>query len=189
MGLVSEPIRHPATSAPIYFVMTDRFANGSVANDTGLLDPNSGPLEHGFLPSDTGFFHGGDIIGLRDRLDYIEALGMGAIWITPPFVNRTIQGDGTVSGSSAGYHGYWNIDWTRIDPHLGTEDDMLEFIEEANARGIDVYFDIVVNHTGDVIAFAGGHLRVPRIRFGPLSDRHRERCSNHEAVAGPPDFP
>jgi glycosidase len=152
-GLIERPVRHPATERPVYFVMTDRFANGFEGNDTGGLDPAAGPQVHGFLPTDTGFYHGGDLVGLTDRLDYIVGLGMEAIWITPPFVNRAVQGDGTVEGSSAGYHGYWNIDWTRIDPHLGSTNDMISFIEAANERGIDVYFDVVMNHTGDVITF------------------------------------
>lgn len=152
-GLIAQPVRHPATAAPMYFVMTDRFANGDPTNDTGSIDPGEGPTVHGFLPTDTGYFHGGDIAGLTERLDYIAGLGMKAIWITPPFVNRVVQGNGTIDGSSAGYHGYWNIDWSRVDPHLGDSDDMVEFIDAANQRGIDVYFDIVVNHTGDVIAY------------------------------------
>ena len=152
-GLHAAPVRHDATARPIYFVMTDRFANGSTLNDTGDTDPGAGPLAHGFLPTHTGFYQGGDLEGLTQRLDYIAGLGVGAIWITPPFANRVVQGDGTLEGSSAGYHGYWNVDWTRIDPHLGDADDMVAFIDAANQRDIEVYFDIVVNHTGDVITF------------------------------------
>lgn len=152
-GLVSAPVRHPATSRLTYFVMTDRFENGTPDNDTGRVDPAAGPLRHGHLPEDIGFHHGGDLRGLTQRLDYIAGLGVEAIWITPPFVNRTVQGDGTPEGSSSGYHGYWNVDWTRIDPHLGDSADMIAFIEAASERGIAVYFDIVVNHTGDVITY------------------------------------
>ena len=153
VGPTAAPVRHPATARPIYFVMPDRFANGDPSNDTGGLDPALGPLEHGFDPTDTGFHHGGDLAGLTEQLDYIADLGMGAIWITPPFTNRWVQGDGTAEGSSSSYHGYWQIDWSQVDPHLGTDAEMIAFIEAAHERDLHVYFDIVVNHTGDVITF------------------------------------
>ena len=131
--------------------MTDRFENGDPTTTRGI---HGGPLDHGFLPEDPGFHHGGDLAGLTDRLDYIAGLGVGAIWITPPFTNRTVQGNGTVEGSSSAYHGYWQIDLDRIDPHLGSEEDMHALIAAAHDAGLAVYFDIVVNHTGDVIRYA-----------------------------------
>ncbi len=187
-GLIARPVRHPATERPVYFVMTDRFENGFEGNDTGGVDPAVGPEAHGFLPSDPGFYQGGDLAGLTDRLGYIAGLGMEAIWITPPFVNRTVQGDGTVEGSSAGYHGYWNIDWTRIDPHLGSADEMISFIEAANERGIDVYFDVVMNHTGDVITFEEGSFAYQGTGSAPFRSA-AGTAFDPAAVAGSPDFP
>ncbi|MEL6893545.1 MAG: alpha-amylase family glycosyl hydrolase, partial [Actinomycetota bacterium] len=153
VGPTAAPVRHPATARPIYFVMPDRFENGDPTNDTGGLDPALGPTVHGFEPSRRGYHHGGDLAGLTDRLPYIADLGMGAVWITPPFRNRFVQGDGTLDGSSSSYHGYWQIDWTQIDPHLGTEEEFVDFIEAAHALDLHVYLDIVINHTGDVITF------------------------------------
>ena len=150
-GPVATPVRHPANGRPIYFVMPDRFENGDTANDRGGVDGDQ--LITGFDPTRRGWHHGGDIAGLTDRLDYIADLGIGAIWITPPFSNNVVQGDGTIDGSSSSYHGYWQIDWTRIDPHLGSDEEMLAFIDAAHERDINVYFDVVVNHTGDVISF------------------------------------
>jgi len=187
-GLLEPPLRHAATERPVYFVMTDRFSNGFEGNDTGGIDPAAGPAVHGFLPTDTGFYHGGDLPGLTERLDYIAGLGMEAIWITPPFVNRAVQGDGTVEGSSAGYHGYWNIDWTRIDPHLGTADDMVAFIEAANERGIDVYFDVVMNHTGDVITFEENTFAYRGTGSAPFLTADGTEF-DPASVAGGPDFP
>ena len=152
-GPVAPPVRHPATERPIYFVMPDRFENGDPSNDTGGVDPGAGPLVHGHEPTDIGFHHGGDLAGLTARLPYIAELGMGAIWITPPFTNRYVQGDGTLEGSSSSYHGYWQIDWSSVDPHLGTDEEMIEFVDAAHELGLHVYFDIVVNHTGDVITY------------------------------------
>ncbi len=153
-GPVAAPVRHPSSHRPIYFVMPDRFANGDPSNDTAGID--GGPLDHGFDPTRKGFHHGGDLAGLTGKLDYIADMGFGAIWITPPFTNRYVQGNGTLDGSSSSYHGYWQVDFTTIDPHLGTNDEMHDFIAAAHDRDIHVYFDIVVNHTGDVISYADG---------------------------------
>ena len=150
-GPVAEVVRSPLADESIYFVMTDRFANGDSDNDRAGSGADSA-LEHGFLPTDAGYYHGGDLTGLTESLPYLVDLGIGAIWITPPFTNRVVQGDGTIEGSSAGYHGYWQIDWSRVDPHLGSDADMQRFIEAAHGAGILVYFDIVLNHTGDVIS-------------------------------------
>jgi glycosidase len=130
-----------------YFVMTDRFANGDKANDTGGL--TGGRLVTGFDPTDKGFFHGGDLAGLESHLDYIKGLGTTAIWLTPSFVNRPVQGSG--EDASAGYHGYWITDFTRIDPHFGDNAQMRRLIAAAHAKGMKVYFDIVTNHTADII--------------------------------------
>ena len=65
----------------IYFVLPDRFENGDPSNDRGGIE--GGRLKDGFDPTDYGFYHGGDLKGLTDRLDYIQGLGMTAIWLTP----------------------------------------------------------------------------------------------------------
>ncbi|MEQ1508783.1 MAG: alpha-amylase family glycosyl hydrolase [Sphingopyxis sp.] len=138
----------------IYLVMPDRFDNGDTTNDTGGIA--GGPLQTGFDPTHKGFYHGGDLAGLTQRLDYIQGLGVTAIWFTPIFVNRPVQGDpGAPEGQlSAGYHGYWATDFTTIDPHLGTEAEFRAFVDAAHARGMKVYMDIVTNHTADVIRMA-----------------------------------
>lgn len=167
-----------------YFVMADRFANGDPANDRGGLTGDR--TMTGFDPSDKGMYHGGDLAGLVEQLDYIKGLGTTAIWLTPSFVNRPVQGEG--ADLSAGYHGYWITDFTRIDPHLGTNDEMTTLIERAHARGMKVYFDIVVNHTADVIAYAGGDTAYVSKQERPYRDA-RGKEFDDEAVAGSPDFP
>jgi glycosidase len=133
----------------IYVVMPDRFANGDPANDRGGLSGDK--LATGFDPTDKAFYHGGDLKGLTAKLDYIQGLGVTAIWLTPVFVNKPVQG--APGSRSAGYHGYWGLDFTDIDPHLGTKADYKAFVDAAHARGMKVYFDIVVNHTADVIKY------------------------------------
>ena len=74
----------------IYFVLPDRFENGDTSNDTGGFA--GGRLEHGFDPTHRGFFQGGDLAGLTSRLDYLEGLGITAIWFAPIFQNKPVQG-------------------------------------------------------------------------------------------------
>src|SRR6202047_3392763 len=133
----------------IYFLLPDRFENGDPANDRGGL--RGGRLATGFDPSDKAFYHGGDLKGLVSRLDYIQGLGATAIWVAPVFRNKPVQG--SPGAESAGYHGYWITDFTRVDPHFGTNQDFRALVEAAHGRGMKLYLDIVVNHTADVIAY------------------------------------
>ncbi|WP_156760843.1 pullulanase-type alpha-1,6-glucosidase [Microbacterium karelineae] len=165
-ALVADPVRQAGSDETFYFVMTDRFANGDAGNDTAGIEGDR--LAHGFDPADKGFYHGGDIAGLRERLDYIEGLGSSAIWLTPSFANQPVQGAG--DDASAGYHGYWVTDFTRIDPHLGTNDELRALIDDAHARGIKVYFDIITNHTADVIDYAEGEYGYIDQQTAPYTD-------------------
>jgi alpha-amylase len=145
-GAAGHSVRAPVTDESFYFVMTDRFENGSSANDRGGLKP--GPLISGYDPRARGFYHGGDLKGLLQRLDYIKGLGTTALWLTPTFKNKPVQLE---DGPSAGYHGYWITDFTQVDPHLGTNQELRTLVEAAHARGMKVFFDIITNHTADVI--------------------------------------
>ena len=139
----------PPQDDVIYFLLPDRFENGDPANDRGGLTGDR--LHTGFDPTDKGFYHGGDLKGLISRLDYIQGLGATAIWISPIFKNKPVQGP---SGhESAGYHGYWVTDFTDVDPHFGTKADLAALVAAAHARGMKVYLDIIANHTADVIRY------------------------------------
>jgi glycosidase len=133
----------------IYFLLPDRFENGDPSNDRGGL--TGGRLATGFDPTAKGFYHGGDLRGLIARLDYVQALGATAIWLGPVFKNKPVQG--APGHESAGYHGYWITDFTSVDPHFGSDEDMRNLAEAVHARGMKLYLDIVVNHTADVIAY------------------------------------
>ncbi|NYI04526.1 alpha-amylase family glycosyl hydrolase [Allostreptomyces psammosilenae] len=151
-ALAAAATRHDLTREQFYFVLPDRFANGDAGNDTGGMP--GGALEHGFDPTDKRFYNGGDLRGLIDRLDYVEDLGTTALWLAPVFTNRPVQGTG--EDASAGYHGYWITDFTSVDPHFGTKEELEELVEAAHARGIKVFFDVITNHTADVIDYAEG---------------------------------
>jgi glycosidase len=133
----------------IYFVMPDRFENGDAKNDLGGAKGDR--LKTGYDPTHTGYWHGGDLKGLIKRLDYIQGLGVTAIWLTPIFENKVVQGP--KGDESAGYHGYWVTDFTSVDPHLGTNADFKALVDAAHARGVKVYMDIIANHTADVIQY------------------------------------
>lgn len=130
-------------NATVYFVLTDRFENGDPANDNSYGRHKDGMQE-------IATFHGGDLMGLTSKLDYLQNLGVNALWISSPLE----QIHGWVGGGTKGdfphyaYHGYYTMDWTKLDANMGSEDDLRRLVDEAHKRGIRIIFDIVMNHTG-----------------------------------------
>ena len=119
----------------MYLIMPDRFANGDPANDVveGMHDQS---LDR----SNDYFRHGGDLAGITARLDYLQDLGITAIWLNPVLENNQPK---------ASYHGYAATDLYRIDPRLGSHQDYLDFTAACRSRGIKVVMDIIHNHWGD----------------------------------------
>jgi alpha-amylase len=144
-----DSVRSPRQQEVIYFLMPDRFANGKAENDSGGIP--GGIAESGFDPTGMYSFHGGDLAGIQAQLDYLDHLGITSIWMTPIFRNRAVQSYEEGKPVRTGYHGYWILDFTEVDPHFGTKDELTELIAQANQRGIEIILDIVVNHTADVI--------------------------------------
>ncbi|EHU5194709.1 alpha-amylase [Vibrio vulnificus] len=130
-------------NANIYFVMVDRFNNGDTSNDQSYGRQKDGKEE-------IGTFHGGDLKGVIEKLDYIQRLGTDAIWLSP----IVEQVHGFVGGGDSGsfpfyaYHGYWTRDFTKIDENFGRDEDLKTLVEEAHKRGIKVLLDAVINHSG-----------------------------------------
>ncbi|WP_432509270.1 alpha-amylase family glycosyl hydrolase [Kineococcus auxinigenes] len=183
-ALAATSLREDLTRERFYFVMADRFANGDTGNDTGGY--GSDPLVSGYDPTHKGFYHGGDLKGILERLDYVEGLGTTAIWLTPSFKNKPVQGEG--ANTSAGYHGYWITDFTQIDPHLGTNEELEQLVDAAHARGIKVFFDIITNHTADVISYAEGTQRYVPKATEPYRDAAGQAFDDRE-FAGTGRFP
>ncbi|GGX66434.1 pullulanase-type alpha-1,6-glucosidase [Streptomyces fructofermentans] len=148
-ALARTPARNDLTREQFYFVLPDRFANGDASNDRGGLTGSR--LETGYDPTDKGFYQGGDLKGLTQKLDYIKGLGTTAIWMAPIFKNQPVQGTG--KDASAAYHGYWITDFTRVDPHFGTNADLEKLIDKAHDKGMKVFFDVITNHTADVVDY------------------------------------
>ncbi|QRK05769.1 hypothetical protein JQX13_37335 [Archangium violaceum] len=125
----------------IYFVMTDRFANGEPGND----DQGAGEFD----PANGAKYSGGDLKGIESRLDYIQGLGATAIWITPPVANQ--WWDPLVN--YGGYHGYWALDFTRVDAHQGTLEDYRNLSRALHGRGMYLVQDIVLNHMANCFRY------------------------------------
>ncbi len=130
-------------NANIYFVLTDRFYNGDTSNDESYHRHKTAG------GTNVATFHGGDIKGLTEKLDYLDNLGVNAIWITAPYeqMHGWTGGKGDQFPHYA-FHGYYTLDWTFMDRNMGTIEDMRNFVTEAHRRGIRVVMDIVLNHTG-----------------------------------------
>jgi alpha-amylase len=130
----------------VYFVVTDRFANGDPSNDTAY-----GRRREADPKADVGTFHGGDLKGITGKLKdgWFRELGVNAIWITAPY--EQIHG-WVVGGNKAfkhyAYHGYYALDYTVLDQAMGTPDDLREMVDTAHAQGIRILFDVVMNHPG-----------------------------------------
>lgn len=130
--------------AVIYFAVTDRFFDGDKSNNDayGVGDYDT---------SDKGgsSYHGGDFAGLNEKLDYLKDLGVNTIWITPIVENITDdQPDAETGMHTYGYHGYWASNFTKLNKHLGTEEEFAALIEAAHSRGMKLMVDVVLNHAG-----------------------------------------
>ena len=133
--------------AVIYQVLIDRFDDGDDGNNY-LLDREN-----------MARYHGGDWVGLENRLDYIQDLGVNTLWISP--VIKNIETDANVDG----YHGYWAVDLTQPNAHFGNLDDLRSLVDAAHDRGMLVVIDIVANHMGQLFFYDMNLNGVPDIQL------------------------
>ncbi len=160
-----------------YFVLTDRFHNGDTKNDYSYYRTNS--AKNPSIPN-VATFHGGDIKGLTDKLDYLDTLGVNAIWLTAPYeqIHGWVTGGGSFPHFS--FHGYYALDWTFMDQNMGTIEEFRTFVTEAHRRGIRIVMDVVMNHTGyntieDMITYGFGSTTVTDhgwVQGGPAWDNN-----------------
>ena len=174
----------------IYQIFTDRFYNGSEDNNpdfkewyydginippadgelfkkyteyyhlvdnwndySGLTrSPYHHPDNEGYQP-DYNSFYGGDIEGIRQKLDYLEDLGITIIYFNPLFESKS-------------NHKYDAVDYMKLDPHFGTEEEFKLFVKEAHRRGIKIILDVAFNHTGETFwAFQDGMEKGPDSKY------------------------
>ncbi|TGE15964.1 glycoside hydrolase family 13 protein [Hymenobacter elongatus] len=118
----------------IYLLMPDRFANGDPTND--VVKGNRART----IARDSMYArHGGDLKGIEQHFDYLKELGVTAIWPTPVVDNNMPK---------AGYHGYALTDYYAVDPHYGSNEDYVRFVQHAHEQGLKVVHDVVLNHIG-----------------------------------------
>lgn len=178
----------------LYFVLPDRFSNGNIHNDRGFY---SGTIkDHGFDPTNKGYYHGGDIEGLSNKLPYIKKLGVTAIWLAPIYKNKVLQGP--PHDDSTGYHGYWTTDFYQVDPHFGTNEEFKNFVIKAHNIGLKVYLDTIINHTADIIKIEQCQTLEEPYKYCPYqyfadssegdNNRYRPIIFPNEPVKNPPEL-
>ena len=171
----------------IYLLMPDRFNKGDPTQDQEKPDLGN-PAQSGFDPANPRCFHGGDLRGIDAKLDYLGHLGVTSIWMTPIFRNRAVQAmDGRVP-LNTGYHGYWILDFTDVDPHFGSKQVLQQLIADATMHRIGIILDIVVNHTADVIQPKNG-VHAYQYKFSKqYLDANGKQFDDRDYINNP-DFP
>ena len=158
----------------IYMVMTDRFFDGDPTNN------NPENIEGSFDKDHHEAYHGGDFRGIIEKVPYLKELGITTLWITPIVKNIDTNMMADKNDKQFAYHGYWASDFTKIDPHLGTEEDLKELIDVLHENGIKLMVDVVINHSG-----------YGTKNTGDFAGMHRDQsCAGdiETELAGLPDF-
>jgi glycosidase len=122
------------SSDVMYLITPDRFANGDPSNDE-FADMKEDKINR----SDDGGRHGGDLLGIENRLDYIFDLGFTALWLNP-----ILENDMYINS----YHGYAATDFYRVDARYGTNEQYRLLCAKAQQKGIKVIMDMILNHCG-----------------------------------------
>jgi glycosidase len=177
----------PFASEAVYFVLTDRFVDGDSSNN----HPDQGGVNRTFdrplramngVPDNIGYL-GGDFRGLLDHADYIREMGFTAVWITPIVDNPDEAFTGGFGEAffadrgKTGYHGYWGVNFYRVDEHLESRD--LHFAEFARRmrsdHGLRIVLDIVCNHGSP-----SWSMPVDQPKFGEIYDANGRLVADHQ---------
>jgi glycosidase len=142
-----------SSSDALYLVMPDRFADGDPSND---VQGNQRSLPRGW--------HGGDFVGIEQHIDYLQHLGVTALWLTP------VVSNGAMPDS---YHGYAATDLYAVDGHFGTLEQYEHLSRALHAHGIKLVFDLVPNHLG---------VQHPWVLDPPASDWFHGSVQSHNAT-------
>lgn len=138
---ISQLDRFDKETSILYFMMVDRFKNGSAGNDKKVNDPEV---------DDRANYYGGDLAGIIQKLEdgYFEELGINTIWLSPIVQNtwNSYTEYPEPHRKYTGYHGYWPISLNRIDKRFGTEEELHKLVNLAHEKGINVILDFVSNH-------------------------------------------
>ncbi len=151
----------------MYLIMTDRFADGDLSNDGPDARNAANSAEARAERARPRGWHGGDLRGVSNHLDYLQQLGVTAVWLTPVYVNDEAQA----------YHGYHATDYYGVDPHFGTLSDLQQLAKALHARGMKLVLDTVPNHVGP------GH---PWVKDEPAPNWFHGTAAHH--LAGTTNF-
>jgi len=184
----------PFASEAVYFVVTDRFVNGDPENDHpdqgGANRTFNRPLETASGVEDDIGYLGGDFAGILANAGYIRDMGFTAVWITPivenpdeAFTGGFRVGEGFFADrGKTGYHGYWGVDFYRVDEHL--ESPGLAFADLTRRmreeHGLRIVLDIVANHGSPSYT-----MPVDQPKFGEIYDAEGRLVADHQNL--PPE--
>jgi glycosidase len=153
----------------MYLILPDRFSDGDPSNDRLKEMPVT------FDRKNPSAYHGGDLAGIQNHLDYLQQLGATALWITPIYAQDSV--------AAADYSGYSPIDMYRVNPHLGSLQDYENLVQAVHARGMKLVLDVVMNHVSP---------KSPWVLDPPAPDwfhgtpeQHLEATTNFDSIADP----
>ncbi|MCE1154593.1 MAG: hypothetical protein LWW91_00465 [Bacteroidales bacterium] len=133
--------RHDPHTQIMYFMLVDRFNNGSATNDRPMNRPDVHPKVD---------YWGGDLAGLQQKIDdgYFEKLGVNTLWISPVSQNPDEPYGFYAPRNTkfSGYHGYWPVSSSKVDDRFGTNDEFKTLVQRAHAKQMNVLLDYVANH-------------------------------------------
>ena len=181
----------PFAKEAVYFVVTDRFVNGDPSNDhrdQGGPDPATRTFDRPTAGSDAGDnvgYLGGDFKGIVDHLDYIRGMGFSALWITPIVDNpdeaftggKPAQKGGFLTdGGKTGYHGYWGVNFYKLDEHLPSKGlDFKGLADAVHGQDMKLVLDIVGNHGSPAYSMPKA-----QPQFGQVFDRDGKLVADHQ---------
>ena len=147
----------------MYMIMTDRFADGNPNNDGPLGHSAESSPEAAAERAKPRGWHGGDLKGIADHVDYLQQLGVTTVWPTPVYQNH---------GPEA-YHGYHCTDYYAVDEHYGSLAELQSLVATLHGHGMKLVLDTVPNHVGPF------H---PWVTDEPAPDWFHGTASSHHAA-------
>jgi glycosidase len=153
----------------IYFLLADRFMNGSTANDHPMNRPDVNVMVD---------YQGGDLVGIEQKIsdNYFKNLGINTLWISPLNQNPLEPYAYTELGKSkfSGYHGYWPISSSKVDFRFGTNEELKSLVQTAHNQNISVLLDYVANHVHQNHPFYQKHPEFATSMYLPDGRRNLE---------------
>jgi len=171
----------PRQAMTLYFPLVDRFANGDSSNDAPTGDARILPPAN---------FFGGDLQGLTQHLDYIQALGINTLWVSP--VSKNAEGGFQEYPEPrrwfSAYHGYWPTSYRKVDARFGGDEGLDALVKEAHKRNMRVLLDFVANHVHEDHPMILAHPEWQTPLVLPDGTRNLRRWDEHRLTTWFDDF-